>query len=376
MLYSLNHILAFLSLFLGCIFPADLIAQAPYLKGTISAGHIIKHRTEIIFDNDALSYGAEVSLVWQTKGQKSWHQLQNFPRLSLGLKYHSLGDKDVVGDAIGLRAIIDIPLFRKEKSAMYFSLSSGIAYLTQPFDRINNQENNAIGSHWNSSVDIKFEYERKLNDKIKIHFGLGLSHYSNGARKLPNLGLNLPQAFIGISPYIGSYEKDYFTFSDIRKEAKRKWGFAFQLQYTQVQIRLPGGPNFPTYIAALEGNYYPNKNLRWSVGYQYSFNSSIAEFGLQTGGFLTRQDVINGASRHSLTLGNEFLFGPWSVQLKSGVYIRTQKSFLLPLPYYFQLATRYTFNPRSESLKLYTGLNLKSHLFTAEFLSWSVGVVF
>ena len=231
--YSYRHILAFLSLFWSCLFTVDLSAQTPYLKGTISAGQIIKHRTEIIFDNDVLSYSGELNLVWQTNGKKPWHQLQNFPRLSLGLRYHSLGDKDVVGDAIGLRANIDLPFFRKEKSALHFGFSTGIAFLTQPFDRISNQENNAIGSHWNSSVDIKFEYERKLNKNIKIHFGIGFSHYSNGARKLPNLGLNLPHVYIGISPYVGSYEKEYFQFLDVSKEAKRKWGFGFQLQYTQ-----------------------------------------------------------------------------------------------------------------------------------------------
>ncbi len=354
----------------------SLQAQKPYFKAAFSVGDIIKHNTDIIFVNDAPSYDAELSLVWQTQGQRPWHQLQKFPRFSIALRYHDLGEKDIVGEAIGLRGAIDIPLFRKNKSALHYSFGTGLAYLTSPFDRIDNQENNAIGSHLNNSVDMKLDYEHQLGTKAKIHLGIGLSHYSNGARKLPNLGLNIPHLYLGISPYRGSHEEDFFKYLKVQKQAKRKWGFGVHFQYTQVEIRLPGGPNFPTYVAAIEANYLRTKNIRWSLGYQYDYNSSIAEFGLQTTDFMNQKEAFVGASRHSLTVGNDFLFGPWSMQLKLGVYTSTNSSFLLPRPFYFMISPRYTFNYQSEGLKIYTGLNVKSHLFVAEFISWGFGVVF
>ena len=353
-----------------------MVAQKPYLKGAISAGDIVKHNTEIIFENEELSFDAELSLVWQTAGKRKWHQLQNFPRLSLALRYHDLGESDIVGKAIGLRGAIDIPLFRKNRSALHYSFGTGLAYLTQPFDRLDNQENNAIGGHWNNSVDMKFDYEHQLGNKIKIHLGVGLAHYSNGARKLPNLGLNIPHLYLGISPYRGSHDEDFFKYLKMQKQPKRKWGYGVHFHYTQIEIRLPGGPNFPTYVAAVEANYQPTKIIRWSIGYQYDYNSSIAEFGLQTTDFLNQREAFIGASRHSLTIGNDFMFGPWSMQLKLGIYISPNSSFLLPRPFYFMLSPRYTFNYQSEGLKFYTGLNVKSHLFVAEFISWGVGVVF
>lgn len=275
-----------------------------------------------------------------------------------------------------MRGTVDIPLFRKKRSALHYSFGTGLAYLTKPFDRLDNFKNNAIGGHWNNSVDMKLDYEHQLGSKLKLHLGFGLAHYSNGARRLPNLGLNIPLLYLGISPYRGSHDEEFFKYLKTQDKSKRKWGFGVHLQYTQIEIRLPGGPNFPTYVAAFEVNYQPSKIIRWSLGYQYDYNSSIAEFGLQTTDFKNQREAFVGASRHSVTIGNDFLFGPWSMQLKLGVYTNRKTSFLIPRPYYFMLSPRYTFNYQSEGAKFYTGLNVKSHLFVAEYISWGVDLIF
>ena len=372
----LKYIVCFIAILVVQLEEQSPFAQKPYFQAAVSAGKIIKHSPKFNFDITAPAFSTSLSLHWQTRGSKDWHQLQNFPRFYIAAQYHHLGDKAIVGEAISTHLGIEVNLLRKKKSALHFSFGTGLAYLTQAYDRIDNTENNVIGSHWNNNIDLKFDYEQRISEKIQLHFGIGLSHYSNGTRKLPNLGYNIPNVFIAVSPYQGTYDKDYFTKKPRSKFHLRKWGLAAQFQYAQIQIRAPGGPKYPIYVANIDSYYHLKANHKLSIGYQYDFNSGIATFGLNTGDFVDHSEARRGASRHSINIGNEFVFGPWAVQLKTGLYLNRQQSFLLPKAYYFLLSPKYYLINIPNTFKLFTGINLKSHLFTAEYISWGVGVEF
>jgi len=118
-------------------------------------------------------------------------------------------------------------------------------------------------------------------------------------------------------------------------------------------------------------------HLNNCLGYQYGYNTSIAVFGLHTGDFTDDDQARVGASRHAIVAGNEFLFGPWALQIKAGIYLNRSTGFLIPRPYYFQLSPRYYFNSQSRSrTKIYANLQLKSHLFIAEYIAFGVGMVY
>jgi len=357
----------------------DLCGQLRYVQAKAHVGSIIKHRTTITFDTDRPTYGVDLGVYWQTRGTKPWQERQHFPRFFLTGGYLDLGNPDVLGEAWTLFGGLELNLFRKAKSAMHFGYAIGYAYMTKPFDRVTNPTNNAIGSHLNNSVALSLDYEHRFFERYLLHLGIHLQHYSNGARKLPNLGLNIPSIYVAISPYQGHYEKDFFNFQKTQLEQEQESRFAYGLftQYAQVEIRIPGGPNYPIYVFGAEILYHLNANNRLSLGYQYGYNSSISVFGLHTGDFSDDDEARVGASRHSITAGNEFLFGAWALQIKAGVYLNRNSGFLIPRPYYFQLSPRYYFNSQSHSrTKFYANLQLKSHLFIAEYIAFGVGMVF
>ena len=358
---------------------SDLSSQLRYVQAKAAVGSIIKHRTSIAFDTSTPTYGVDLSLYWQTRGAKLWQEQQHFPRFFLSGGYLDLGDADILGEAWTLFGGLELNLFRKTNSALHFGYAIGYAYLNRPFDRISNPTNNAIGSHLNNSVALSLDYEHRFLEKYLLHLGLHIQHYSNGARKLPNLGLNIPALYIAISPYQGTYKRDFFTSPKSTKEPPQDQHFAIGLfaQYAQVEIRVPGGPNYPIYAFGAEILYHLNDNNRISLGYQYGYNTSIAVFGLHTGDFADDDQARVGASRHAIVAGNEFLFGPWALQIKAGIYLNRSTGFLIPRPYYFQLSPRYYFNSQSQSrTKFYANLQLKSHLFIAEYIAFGVGMVF
>ena len=64
-----------------------------------------------------------------------------------------------------------------------------------------------------------------------------------------------------------------------------------------------------------------NKVNLLSLGLQYEQNRVVAEFGLATGEFSTKQEASKGGSRWGIFVGDEFLFGQIAVVLQSGFYL-------------------------------------------------------
>lgn len=355
----------------------DLSGQLRYLQANTHLGGIIKHREGITFDTKTPAWGVDLGMYWQTQGEKPWQEFHHFPRFHLTARFHDLGDKDIVGEAIGFSAGVEINLSRKKESAFHFVYSLGYAYLTRPFDRITNPSNNAIGSHVNNSVTLKLDYERRLGEKMMLHIGGQLVHYSNGARKLPNLGLNIPGLYVALSPYRGTYDPEFYNIQRRTKKTKKKWAAGIYAHYAQIEIRAPGGPDYPIYAFGVDAYYQLNANHRHSIGYQYDYHESISVFGLHTGDFNTDAEARVGASRHAVNFGHEFLVGPWGIHLKVGIYTNRRTGWLIPRPYNFQLSPRYYFNRNDKSCaQFYTGLQLKSHLFVAEYIAFGLGMTF
>lgn len=46
-------------------------------------------------------------------------------------------------------------------------------------------------------MSLRLNEQWKLNANNYVEFGIGITHFSNGASKLPNLGLNLPLLNLG-----------------------------------------------------------------------------------------------------------------------------------------------------------------------------------
>ena len=65
----------------------------------------------------------------------------------------------------------------------------GLGFVQRIYNVETNQLNNAIGSHVNALVDFRLDFSYH-SDRNEISFGTEMLHLSNGAIKLPNLGLN------------------------------------------------------------------------------------------------------------------------------------------------------------------------------------------
>ena len=83
----------------------------------------------------------------------------------------------------------------------------GSAYISKPFNYQTNYLNIAIGLHINMYANINLEAQIRMPHFI-FYTDFGITHFSNGGTKHPNLGLNIPAISMGVK---------YKTFNIVKK---------------------------------------------------------------------------------------------------------------------------------------------------------------
>jgi hypothetical protein len=144
----------------------------------------------------------EVSIQKATWGKSQWEAVYGYPIVGMGLWYSPLGGFPEIGSAIALYPFINFPLVQDERQSMNFRLGVGLAYLTNYYHPTENYKNFAIGSHINIVGSLYLEYRRKISEMITLSGSIGLTHFSNGAIRTPNYGLNIVTANVGFTSYL------------------------------------------------------------------------------------------------------------------------------------------------------------------------------
>ena len=144
----------------------------------------------------------EVSLYSKTFGTKEWHKLYQFPYVGGTFYFSNLGGFPELGKVFALYPFINFPLLVGQTGQLTLKVGAGLAWLTNKFDHINNYHNFSIGSHLNAAVNLSFEYRQEITDRLLAVGSVGLTHFSNGATKSPNYGLNTISGALGLAYYL------------------------------------------------------------------------------------------------------------------------------------------------------------------------------
>jgi hypothetical protein len=177
------------------------------LEGRVYYGWTLDHHIEITpYKRHYPAY--EISILKATYGRTRWEYMYNYPLIGVSFWYSDLGRTKPLGSAFAVFPYIDFPLLGRTGFNIYFRLGVGLGYLTRKYDRYDNFENLAIGSHINGAVNLLLEARWRLGSRFMASGGVSLMHFSNGAIKQPNYGLNMPGINIAIA-YRLSRENPY-----------------------------------------------------------------------------------------------------------------------------------------------------------------------
>ncbi len=171
--------------------------RVPYVLGASAhQAQLLMHSPKMAHLQGTYPRGAEVNLQFQTTGAKAWHQEYQYPRFGFSFLWFDYNNP-VIGQSFAISPYFSKPFHRSEKQELHLRFGSGFAFFTQRFDADSNPQNVVISNKLNAVMQARLDYDYKVTPHLSLTAALGFNHYSNGANRKPNLGLNLPTLSIG-----------------------------------------------------------------------------------------------------------------------------------------------------------------------------------
>ena len=115
------------------------------------------------------------------------------------------------------------------KRHVMLRIGQGLAYTTNPYDKVDNHKNIAFGSRLLSSTYLMLNYKKeRLFDKFGLQAGVSLIHYSNANVKAPNTSVNSITFNVGLTYNLDDEDAEYLESINTEKFTERiKYNLVF-----------------------------------------------------------------------------------------------------------------------------------------------------
>ena len=317
----------------------------------------------------------EVGYSQKVSGKKSWHKIYHFPEVGLSFLGINLGNPLVLGQGFSVAPHFSQTLFTHKKFHFQYTLGASLSYVSKPYHRISNPTNNVLGSHLNNYSFAQGTFYHQISDKTEIYYGLRISHFSNGNTSIPNLGINIPTATLGVKYHFAPTsppEKRLDSFSQ-KSNKTRQFSHispSFRVAVGITEKGTGGGPKYPIYLASFSLNSVWRNQLRLKIGTEWFYNAAQKELiDNQEYNLNATQNAIGGI----VYVGGEFLIGKIGLLAQSGPYIKKpyQQQHLL----YTKLGFQFYLKNQNITTKNqpFIGVYVHSHTGEADFTELGLG---
>lgn len=333
------------------------------IQGSFHYGFLMAHRPSVVHLQQRHIRGFDLRYYKQTDGTKPWQHLYNLPLLGFTFNYFNLGNDKELGDAFALLPTVKFPLMKRNHLRLMMNLGIGIGYTNKKWNIDNNYKNLAIGSKFNAVVSTGLRVRIFTEKNTQIETGIDLTHFSNGAAKIPNLGINIATLNLGLVKYFG--EKKTFKREKIKFE-KYKPEISAYLSFGKKSIYPPDSKPHGVVVANIDIHKKITRKSNIGLGAGYFFDTS--------GRSLLEKDSIyekgiSANSRIGIHGSYGLVVGDWSGFFQTGFYL--YNPIKIDGSVYSKLSLRYSINEH-----LFACFNLKSHYAKADYFEYGIGYKF
>src|SRR5262245_8168340 len=138
---------------------------------------------------DNAARGMTIEIGRQTDGSRDWHRVYNYPAYGVGFYAGRFGRDSELGRPLAAYGFFSWPFPIANRFQVTSDFGLGVTWRWNEFHPDANPTNTAIGSDVAYYVDWGAYFHYLANPRASVFLGLNATHWSNGGRKLPNLGL-------------------------------------------------------------------------------------------------------------------------------------------------------------------------------------------
>lgn len=345
------------SLFLENVFSqGDVLQTNDFVRGMNQKGIPISDFT-----------ASDTRIGWQTRGTQQWHHLHNLPYYGMGFYNSLFSHKEEIGHPTALYFFFGGPISSKQKYSFDYEFGFGLSSNWKPYDEIENPFNLAIGSYMNAFIDLKMGFSWYLGKKFTLNAGLRATHFSNGALRHPNSGINLAAPFVGL-------RYDFVSREDLANSAPTPNldtptdEFNVSIVLGERSVKKTNTPNIKKVsLKSLSIGYLkPTQGVfRYGLGF---------DVGLDENRGITVSDdsVVLAPKKEQLFLGvapiGQFRANRLALQAAVGCEVLSEGK-LVKNQFYQRIGIRYYL-----SKHLFAGIAIKATNFSkADYIEWSLG---
>ena len=347
-----------------CILPLLLNAQKYQgLQVNFLPGFLIAHR-EYMANMEAHTFGLELNYSSNYTGWSQADQGYKHFRWGTGLSYFNMGNRNLNGNVLAWHIHVEANLKKREKFQAVLKFGSGIGYLDRPYNLESNKKNKAIGSKLNGNMQVMYKAYFDLNKKTSLVLGAGVTHYSNGNFKRPNLGINMMHLDFGLLQKIKISEDKKPKSLPILFPSS---GFEIMAGYARKQIAVADTRFFNIYSSSLLYYFRHNNNRNWRMGTEVFFDKTYPYT-------LFNEASLKGVKAKDITevalkVGHEFMFGRLAIVTDLGTYLYRPSDYKKRV--YFAIGFNYCFGKG-----IIAQTRLKTHMAVADYFYWGAAYRF
>jgi hypothetical protein len=319
-------------------------------------GFILAHSEKIKSVSNTNPYGFELTFSRLHTNYESWRVFRKYNASGIQLSYFDFQNRDVIGQSYLVSIFTEPVIVARNKFIFSVKAGGGLSYQTKLYDYFTDSLNRFFSTRISFPLYISLRARYKVSSRLLFTISGQYNHISNGAIRVPNLGINYPTAGMGL---------EYFfrPVPDITKPMEPKPNTRKTSQYLNIQ--------------ALAGFKWIYGEFTTAAGVSARYTKQIRTFYAFGGGV---ELILDGGvrkvieieeemqvdyKRFALLAGQDFILGKITFSQNLGFYLYSPykaKNF-----FYEKYELLYSINS-----KLSFGMFVKSHAIDAELMGFAL----
>lgn len=314
----------------------------------------------------------------QTDGDKMWQQKFGNPSYGVGIYMPDFLQNKEFGHPVVIYGNFRGAVKRWNKLEWQYEWGGGFAFNWKPFNVSENYLNPSLGSSTSIYINAGTRLQYQLGKHFDLALGVNFNHFSNGALKIPNKGLNMysPKISVTYNP-------------DERNPMKTDSVNSYYDKYNAWEIAAFGGVKNVMYkgydvdfAKRYEGFYFPAYGLETVYHRQFTFKSALGlgvglhydgeynySIHAENGELYQKKNFAHQKLLLSVFPSYRLMIGDFSVNVQSGFYLFKQKNESNVPEFYQRLGFQYNL-----SNKLFVSIGIRAYEFhVADFIEWKLG---